>query len=236
MSENKKIEIIPAILPVSFKDLESHVTLLGGAAPRVQVDIVDGHYARGKTWPFRDRKSFDKIVEREHGLPAWDSIDYQFDLMVEQPELDLMKYVTAGATQVVIHARSPGAQAALQALVDRRDEMGTFSVGAGIAIGATSPPDDLEPFESQFDFVQVMGIDHEGRQGEAFDKKALYLVERIHSRYPNLPIQVDGGITKENALQLVEAGANRLVAGSAIFGAEDPRAAYKELYNLVNAH
>src|SRR3989338_1609797 len=102
----------------------------------------------------------------------------------------------------------------------------------GVALGPQQSPDVLEPFESQFDFVQVMGIDREGRQGEPFDIKALYLVERLRARYPDLPLQVDGGVTLENARALAAAGANRLVGGHAIVKAPDPAAAYQEFAAL----
>ncbi len=229
------IEIIPAILPHSFKDLQEHVERLQGVAPRVQVDLVDGSYARGKTWPYRDHATFEKLVSEEHGLPHWERVDYQFDLMVADPAAQILDFIAAGATSVVLHARSETALQALQQIVDRRDQMGTFAVQAGVALGDKQQPDALEPFESQFDFVQVMGIDHEGKQGEAFDQHALYLVERVRARYPLVPIQVDGGVSPENALALVAAGATRLIVGSAIFKEEDPAAAYKELYNMVNA-
>ena len=115
------------------------------------------------------------------------------------------------------------------------EEIGNFPVRAGIALGPQDQPDALEPFESQFDFVQVMGIDREGKQGEPFDKRALYLVERLRARYPKLPIQVDGGVSLQNARELVAAGASRLVVGSAIVKAEDPLAAYQEFQELVNS-
>ncbi len=229
-----KVEIIPAVLPQSFKDLEEHLALVRGVAKHVQIDVVDGRYAKHKTWPYRDTESFKKIVEAEHGLPFWDELDFQFDLMIEHPELQLKDFLAAGATQIVVHAHAPGAVEAVQLVVDRRDEMGTFAVQAGVALGAQAQPDELEPFEAQFDFVQVMGIDHEGKQGEPFDERALFLVERLRNRYPELPLQVDGSVTVDDAAKLAQAGANRLVVGHAIFGAKDPVAAYKELYNIVN--
>ena len=229
------VEIIPAVLPQSFKELEEQLAPLKDMIRQAQVDVVDGQYARGKTWPYRDSSTFKKIVQDEKGLPFWDKIDFQFDLMINNPQLVLKEYIAAGASQLILHAASAGAEEALQMIVDMRtDEIGNFSVRAGIAIGPQDQPDALLPFESQFDFVQVMGIERIGRQGEPFDKKALYLVERLRSRYPLLPIQVDGGVTKENARELVAAGANRLVVGSAIFGSDDPVLAYNELVALAN--
>lgn len=237
MSDLKpRIEIIPAVLPQSLEDLETHLSAVQSAARHVQVDIVDGHYARGKTWPYRDRHSFQRIVQEEHGLPFWDKLDYEFDLMINDPALHVMDYVHAGASRVVIHAASTGAFEALQLLIELREEGGAFSIKAGIALGAHASPDDLEQFEAQFDFVQVMGIEKEGHQGEPFDpdKKALFLIERLHKRYPLLPIQVDGGVNQETIPQLVAAGATRLIVGSAIVKAEDPAAAYRELLTLAN--
>lgn len=230
-----KIQIIPAVLPQSFKDLEEHLAPLKGVIKLAQVDVVDGHYAKGKTWPYRDTATFEKISKEERGLPFWDKIDFQFDLMIQHPDLVLKEYLEAGASHIVLHARSEGVEKALQLIVDMRtEEIGSFSVHGGIALGPSDQPDLLGPFEAQFDFVQVMGIDREGRQGEPFDKKALYLVERLRSRYPKLPIQVDGGVSLQNARALVAAGASRLVVGSAIVKAEDPLVAYQEFVELVN--
>lgn len=235
-----EIEILPAVLPKSFKDLKEHVGRLRGAVRRVQVDVVDGHFAHapgfvGKTWPYRDHGTFAEIVKQEHGLPLWEEVDYEFDLMVKEPAPVVMDYVHAGASHIVLHAGSDGAVEALTKLVDLRDEGGTFTVQVGVALGAHAQPAELEPFESQFDFVQVMGIEHEGRQGEPFDHKALFLVERLRALYPELPIQVDGGVKTENIRALVRAGATRLVAGSAIFGAKDAKEAYRALYTEANA-
>ena len=127
--------------------------------------------------------------------------------MVQDPTIELKNFIQAGATQVILHSRSQNVEAALQTVVDMRtDEIGHYSVRAGIALGPQEQPDILEQFEAQFDFVQVMGIDREGRQGEPFDKKALYLLERLRARYPHLPLQVDGGVSLENALASLRRG------------------------------
>ena len=229
------IEIIPAVLPKNFKDLEEHLALVRGAAKQVQIDAVDGRFVRNRTWPYRDSASFQKIVKEEHGLPFWEEIDFQFDLMIENPHERVMDFVRAGATHVIIHAASPGAVEALRTLIDLKDEdYGGFSVRTGVAIMPESQPEILEPFEGLYDFVQVMGIAKIGYQGEPFDKRALYLVERLHQRYPALPIQVDGGVSLENARTLAAAGASRLVAGSAIFNTKDPKQALAELAAEAN--
>lgn len=228
------IEIIPAVLPKSFGDLKTQLERLRGVTRHVQVDIVDGHFAKGKTWPYKDGDMFATIVDQEHGLPLWEELDFEFDLMVVNPLEVASQYMKAGASRVIIHAASPGAVEAAQQLSDFNEDSGSFTVHVGIALSCLESPELLEPYEEQFDFVQVMGIEHIGKQGEPLSPKALYLLERLRHRYPTLPLQIDGGVRVENARQLVAAGATRLVSGSAILGAEDAHAAFAALYNEVN--
>lgn len=235
IARNSKIEIIPAVLPKSWQDLQDQLSRLKGVTRHVQIDVVDGHFAKGKTWPYKDPDSFATIVEQEHGLPLWEELDFEFDLMVENPLEVCEQYVHAGASRIIIHARSTNALGALRKLIDLSEDSGSFTVQVGVALGCLESPDLLEQFDDQFDFVQVMGIEKIGKQGEPLSQKALYLLERLRHRYPVLPLQVDGGVRIENAKSLVVVGASRLVSGSAIVGADDPAAAYMSLYNEVNA-
>lgn len=227
------IEIIPAVLPSSFDDLTTHLERVHTAGGMVQVDVVDGIFANTKTWPYRDSHTFEKIVAQESGLPFWDELDFQFDLMVQAPSAVVMSYVHAGASQIVLHIESLGVESALHALAEIRGEGEAFAVRSGIAVPPTLSMEALEPFEALFDFIQVMGIEHVGKQGEPLDKHALYLVERLRKRYPQVPIQVDGGVKKENAKALALAGATRLVVGSAIFGEDDALRALQEIQDEV---
>lgn len=228
------VEIIPAVLSASFKDLQEGLARLRGVAKHVQIDVVDGTFAKSKTWPYRDTDTFEKIVEQEYGIPFWEEFDFEFDLMITDPSVEVQKYVHAGASRIIVHAGSNNAEQAIQTLIDLREDGGAFSVAAGVALLPGSPLEALEPFEAQFDFVQVMGIKHIGRQGEPFEQKALYLLERLRRRYPELPLQVDGGVTMETARALAQAGATRLVSGSAIMKAKDPKAAYEALVQEAN--
>lgn len=234
MSEPKKVEIVPAVLVHSWSELEESLAKVASFATHVQIDVVDGHFARGKTWPYKDHASFDTIAEAGHGLPYWDSLDFEFDLMVNNPALELPRYRRAGASRIVVHADSPGAAALFESMVER-DDGGEYAIKLGVGLAAHADPHTLAEFEG-YDFVQVMGIEHIGRQGEPFDpdNRALYLLERLRALYPRLPIQVDGGVRPDNVATLIAAGATRLVVGSAILAAEDPHVAYDALVALAN--
>ncbi len=228
-------EIIPAILPSSLPDLRDHLGRIRGAARLVQIDFVDGIFAKNRTWPYTEggRKEFDAIVAEEEGFPYWEDFDFQFDLMVARPADEVRALIAAGASSIIIHALSAGALEGLRELQMLRD--GDYPVSAGIALSATAVPADLTPFVGLYDFVQVMGIDREGFQGEPFDEKALALVAALCATYPEVPIQVDGAVTPENAGALMRAGAAALVVGHAIFRADDPKKEYRALYTSINA-
>ena len=231
----KGVAIVPAVLPHNFKDLAQHIELLKEAPIKfVQIDAVDGIFAHTRTWPYRDEATFAKVVQEEHGLPLWEQFDFEFDLMVDDPFVKVMEFVHAGAARMLVHAKSATALHAVQKLVDLREESGALPLEVGVAVNLDEQPDALEPFEAQFDYIQVMGIAKIGYQGEPFDKRALYLLERLRQRYPTLTLQVDGGVTMENAHALAKAGANRLVVGSAIFKSDDPVAAIAALKAEAN--
>jgi ribulose-phosphate 3-epimerase len=235
----KRKEVVPAVLPKNFKDIEERVGAIASVSKRVQIDIVDGVYAKGSfmhkaTWPYHDGSTFETIVSQERGLPHWDELNYEFDLMINNPYEKVMDYVHAGASHILVHARSPGAVEAVQKLVDLREDSGALSVQVGVALMCDAQPEELNAFEAQYDYVQVMGIAHIGKQGESFDIRAQHLLERLHSLYPDLTLQVDGGVNAETIPGLVKAGAQVLVAGSAVFGQGDPAAAVKELEKSAN--
>ncbi|HVU80038.1 MAG TPA: hypothetical protein VHD37_01605 [Candidatus Paceibacterota bacterium] len=230
------VEIIPAILTNSFAELERQAGIAHAFAKKVQLDVVDGVFAKHATWPYKDGGNFQKIQEEERGLPFWGDLDFEFDLMIENPHEHAMEYVRAGGSHIVIHAQSTGAVEALQKLAEiRGTDDGAFSITTGLALLPNMQPDVLESFDTLFDYVQVMGIDTIGRQGEPFDAHAVILVERLRRRYPDLALQVDGGVSLENAKALAHAGANRLIVGSAIFGADNPEEAYQRLSTEANS-
>jgi len=91
----------------------------------------------------------------------------------------------------------------------------------GVAINTSTPIDKIFPLISLLDFVQVMGIERIGFQGEEFDERCLEHVKNLRAKYSDLVIAVDGGVDMGTAELLRNAGADRLVSGSAVFDSED---------------
>lgn len=222
----KSIEIIPAVLPKDFAELEEKIELVKGFVETVQIDVCDGQFVPNATWPYRkDDRSFAKIVGEEEGLPGWETLNYEFDLMVNRPEEIVEDWIRAGASRIILHVESKG------------DLAGAFSklVGAveiGLALSIETPFERVVPYLESLQFIQLMGIDNLGFQHQQFDDKVIARVVEVKSRFPGLKVSVDGGVSLESAPKLIQAGVDRLVVGSAIFGSENSIDAVQEFKRL----
>jgi ribulose-phosphate 3-epimerase len=92
--------------------------------------------------------------------------------------------------------------------------------------------DAIGTYREKIQFIQLMGIDNVGFQHQAFDEKVLGKIKEVRIKFPGLPISIDGGVSLETAPELIAAGADRLVVGSAIFNAENPIEAIHNLKSL----
>jgi len=231
-----RVETIPAILENSLQDIALCLQSIRGAARAVQLDVVDGVYAPNRTWPYAEkhqREEFGRIAVQDDGLPDWEDFDFEIDLMVSRPERVVLEWVAAGASRLIIHAHSDGAREALQTLGAARG--GEAGIAVGIALSSADTPDMLSPFDGLYDFVQVMGIEKVGFQGQNFDPRSLLLLRALKEKYPALPLQIDGGAGREHLRECAQAGASRIIEGSTIFAEdEDPKQVLKELQDILN--
>jgi len=130
-------------------------------------------------------------------------------------------WLALGATRLTFHAESTTNLPRL--LADARDRYGSF-IAFGAAVDVANSPAVIESSLGEVEYVQFMGIAHIGRQGEPFDRRVLERVRAFRRRHPDIPIQVDGGVSLESAPALLAAGATSLVVGSALLRADDPSA------------
>jgi len=210
-----KIEILPAILPKDFSELDENISLVKGLVKTVQIDICDGQFVPNATWPYkRLDDSFEKILREEEGLPGWENVSFEIDLMVNYPERIVEEWVTAGAHRIILHIESGGnIIEAIEKLQGR--------VEIGLALSMETPLSSLDPYIGKIQSIQLMGIDHIGFQGETFNSKVIDRVKEVHIVYPELPISVDGGVSLETGALLIQAGVTRLIVGSAIFHSDN---------------
>ncbi len=236
------VEIIPAILPTDLDDLRDKMAIISGLAPLVQIDVCDGKFVPNKSWPYvkGGMEEFERIRAEEEGFPFWDSLDFEIDLMVRNPESIAHDWVMAGAKRLVFHLES--APNILEIIEKLRDEYGTakdeaFGLEIGVALDIQTPNDEVYGIldmidvdgDSIIDFVQFMGIDNVGFQHQEFNDQVLEKISDLRGMYPNIHISVDGGVSFDNASELISAGATRLISGSTIFESDDIAKAIDDL-------
>jgi ribulose-phosphate 3-epimerase len=221
------MEIIPAILPKKFTEIEEKIELIKGISDFVQIDICDGKFVPSSTWPYwKADETFEAILREERGMPCWEEIDYEFDLMIQNPsEDDARKWLSAGAERIVLHHESSKDLLPTVAILSGLVEI-------GVAIDLKTDISELKKYESKIQFIQIMGIRKAGFQGQKFEPDTVDKVKEVKLMYPNLKIQIDGGVSLENAPLLKNAGADRLVVGSALFESEDIVHSYEDLKNI----
>jgi ribulose-phosphate 3-epimerase len=228
------IEIVPAILPKNYEDLKNKIALVRGAAPLAQIDICDGVFVSSKTWPFESNldEHFHKILNEEEGIPFWEDIDFELDLMVADAVQNFDIYIKLGAKRIVFHIEAVGDLKEFKNFLEGIDMYIKEMTDIGIAIDIKTPLEQIFPLINNIDFVQCMGIDRVGFQEQEFDEKVLEKIKILKEKFPDLVISVDGGVDLENAPALVSAGASRLVIGSAIFNTDDIIGTIEEFKNL----
>jgi ribulose-phosphate 3-epimerase len=226
-------EIVPAILAKDFNDLREKISRIGSVAKTVQIDICDGKFVSSISWPMqeRDKQSISAIIDEEEGLPYWDSLDFEFDLMVKNAHKQFEFFTRLGAKKIIFHIEAED-ENDFKEFLEGLDMYIKENIQIGLAINTTTNIDKLSPFINLIDFVQCMGIEHVGFQGEPFDERVLDQISSLRTKYPELIISIDGGVNMKTAPLLVKAGANRLVVGSLLMGNYDVYETIKELENL----
>jgi ribulose-phosphate 3-epimerase len=217
----KRVE--PSILSADYSRLGEQVaTVMDAGARVIHVDVMDGHFVPPITiGPV--------IVEsiRDQVHAAGGMLDCH--LMVERPERQIDQFAAAGADSITIQAEAtPNVHYTLQ-------QVRNAGCLAGLAINPGTPVEAVGEVLDALDFVLCMTV-NPGWGGQAFIETSPAKLMRLRALVgPELPIQVDGGIGPAIAETTEVAGATLFVAGSAIFGAGDPAAAYRAIADAAGA-
>lgn len=210
-------EIAPSILSADFTRLGEGISEVEkGGATVLHVDVMDGHFVPNITIGLPVVKSLRKAT----------SMTIDTHLMIEEPSRYAVQFVEAGADMVSVHVE---ADVHLHRTLSAIRGAGGK---AGIAINPATPLSSLEEALPYADFVLIMSV-NPGFGGQSFIPTSLDKVRRLRGMILdqglNTRIEIDGGIDAANVAEVVGAGAEIIVAGSAIFGKEDPAAATREM-------
>lgn len=230
-------EITPAILEKNFNEIKNKLTFLRARAKCVQLDICDGVFVPSQTWPFAtggfEDDDFLKIMNEEEGLPYWTDFDFELDLMVMNAVENFDTYMKLGPKRMIFHLDAQNSVEEFEDFLAGLDMYTRDNVEIGLAF---KPSDDLavvSRLSHKVDFLQCMGIEKIGFQGEAFSDEVLENIKFLKKDLPGLVLSVDGGINLGNAEMLLDVGVDRLTIGSAIWKSGDPIGALENFQSLV---
>ena len=217
------VRLAPSLLSADFARLADALAMIeAGGADMVHVDVMDGHFVPNLTLGPPVVRALRKATR----LPL------DVHLMIESPERSLPEYLDAGADWISVHVE---ATRHLQRCLDGIRRAGAR---AGAAINPGTPTLALSASWDDLDYAVVMSV-NPGWGGQPFLEPSFEKVRRLHAESreagSQLAIEVDGGVSRANAGALVAAGAEILVAGAAIYGAEDPAAAVRALRDAARS-
>lgn len=216
--------VIPAVLAHSRKSLEETLAKVDGLVDHVQIDIVDGRFVGPATWPYTEPAEL-KAIEEGAQFPYLGHFAFEVDLMIEQPEETIGTWINAGASKLLVHIESVRSmQKLIDCLANKYGHEKGFAPGLlsfGVAMNIDTDPKVLEPYMDAIDYVQFMGIATIGKQGQSFDTRVVRKIEAFRKAYPDMPVQVDGGISRSTAPGLLALGVKKLCIGSALFQSND---------------
>jgi ribulose-phosphate 3-epimerase len=209
--------VAPSILSADFSRLGAQVQeVLAAGARVIHVDVMDGHFVEPITF---GAVVVSALADRVHD--AGGLIDVH--MMVQRPERHIADIAAAGADGITIHVEAtPHVNYVLAAIREA-------GCAAGAAVCPATDISTLNEIARHIDLALCMSV-NPGWGSQSFIEGSLDKIGRIRALVPDpVAVQVDGGVHEDNAGACVGAGANLLVAGSAVFGADDPAAAYARL-------
>jgi ribulose-phosphate 3-epimerase len=219
----REVRVAPSILSADFARLGAQVQeVLDAGARVIHVDVMDGHFVPPITIGPLVVAALRERVEEVGAI-------LDVHLMIERPERQIPEFLKAGAHSITIHAEATPHVAYAVSLV--RDGGAT----AGVAINPATPVGALAEVSHEIDLALCMSV-NPGWGGQAFIEHSLDKIERLrHIVGHDVAIEVDGGVDPGTAPRCRAAGVNLFVAGSAIFGAPDPVAAYRAIVEAAGA-
>ena len=198
--------VLPSLLLCDFANLEREVRALEEAGvTALHLDVMDGDFVPNFTYGLTIVDALRKITD----LPL------DAHLMISNPEKYIKQFAQAGADLVTIHIEAcPEPAELLEAIRSQ-------GAASGLALNPPTSIDEITPYLSHCDMVLVMSV-MPGFGGQAFDDSAIAKLQKLSEiKQPEMLLQIDGGVNEKTIASCTAAGADLLVAGSAIFGHED---------------
>lgn len=210
------VQIAPSMLAADFLHLEKDVEVVNEHADLFHLDVMDGVFVPNLSFGFPVVEAIAKIARKP----------LDTHLMIVEPEKYVERFVKAGSAMVSFHVNATKDPDAVLSQIK------SLGAKAGLVINPDLPVESLFPYLKNCDFVMLMSV-FAGFGGQKFIEDTYARVEALKAEIKaqglDIPIEVDGGVSAVNSAALVKAGAEILVAGSAVFKAEDPAAVIAQM-------
>ena len=215
------VEIIPSILSADFARLAEEIARVErGGATMLHLDVMDGHFVPNLTIGPPVVASVRKVT-RAH---------LNVHLMIEEPERHIPAFVEAGANSISVHYETCRHLDGVLGLIH------SHGLAAGIVLNPSTPVSVLQDMLEVADYVLLMGVN----PGFGGQKLIPYVLDKAREldrmrtdKRLTLPIQIDGGVHRENLADVVRAGCDWIVTGSAVFHSSDPENAVRRMRDIA---
>ena len=214
------IQIAPSMLSADFLHLEKDVEMVNEYADLFHLDIMDGTFVPNISFGFPVVEAIAKKARKPLDV----------HLMIVHPEKYVERFAKAGAAYISFHYEAAPENS--EAIIGQIQALG---VKAGIVINPDCPVEAIFPLLPKVEFVLIMSV-FAGFGGQKFIPESLDRVRAVRAELDRLgrkdvPVEIDGGVGPENAAEVIAAGAEILVAGSAVFKSENPQEAIESMRN-----
>jgi len=215
----KKIQIIPAILAHDIKRFKKQWAKVAPLSKTIQIDIMDGVLVKPKN---NIKPATIKNLAKKHQL--------EIHLMVK----DLATYMSAwsklkNVKKIIWHY---SAETETQAILCLNDFLQRKKIKTGLSLDLKNKPEQIKKVVHHFDTIQIMGV-VPGKQGQKFNSRAIAKIKALRKSYPQINIEIDGGVNDQNFKQIVQAGANLIILGSSLQKTTDTPKTYRHFKNLL---
>mgnify|MGYP001580352223 CR=1 FL=1 len=205
------MEVIPAINAADFSTVKERLKEIEKFSSWVHFDIADGIFTPHITWQNpQDLLSISSILKKE------------VHLMIQDPDGVVDSWLEAGIDRIIFQMETIKDFDKLFNLCHQK------GVGVSISIAPETPISVIEPYVLKIDLIHILSVPP-GKSGQEFDLSILAKIKTLRDQFPNIKIEVDGGINPETAKLTKEAGADIVVSGSYIFSGPMPEEAYNKL-------
>ena len=208
------VEVIPAIIAKDIGEISQKISLVEPYTDWVQIDVSDGIFTPNVTW--NNPRELRAIQSK---------VSLEMHLMIKNPAEHIDSWINFGAKRIIVHVDSQSRQEEITAMAKKVKEN---AVSFGIALSPEVLVEGVKNLVPSADVVLLLAVSP-GFSGQEFDESILKKISDLRKMFPDVIIEIDGGVNPEVAKKCIEAGANILVSASYIFNASDIEQAIEKL-------